>query len=127
MTYYELKNIHAALNELMTTPTTAAYALIRNIQKVTVVLTEVEAAVKKLQERYAEKNEDGSMKTTKDEKGLETIVVADDQKEALRLDYEEVLKEQHDIAFIKFSGSKLETSSIAPAVLAPLLDTIITD
>lgn len=117
----ELANINGALAALskIQLPVTAAFAVARSITETTRVMEAFDKVRMDLVKQHAEKDEEGEPRTENDE-----YVMLD--RPAFDADFDILLAQETEIVFPSITEKDLQGITLAPAILVPLLGTMIT-
>lgn len=125
VTNKQLLEISGALNIMSRKDTPAWYQIGRNLKRIEKPLEDLYKAKESIFQKLAEKDEKGHIVYTDDTK-RQVKFAEGNEKEAETL-WSELQKETTEIDFYTFSFEKFEGEKLNPAILAPLLDVIITD
>ena len=117
----ELANINGALAALskIQLPVTAAFAVARSITETTRVMEAFDKVRMDLVKQHAEKDDEGEPRTENDE-----YVMLD--RPAFDADFDILLAQETEIVFPSITEKDLQGITLAPAILVPLLGTMIT-
>jgi hypothetical protein len=120
----ELIMVDRALAYLSGENTKAWYPIARNIQKIAQPLKDLEEAQKGVYEKLCDKNEDGSVKPKKLDNGNEVMTFEDNAEELEKVMFE-LLEEEVDVDFYRFSYEKFGDCQLDSIKIQPLMDKVI--
>lgn len=142
-TYSELLNLRRALATIADRPSTIAYAVARNLQRIDAIVKGIEKIREDLIDRFAERDADGRrvMFVVDGETGREIgpyedntkvspghivmVRIAEAHREAFHASVAELDAEHHAFEPYTIDAEKIDGMTIEPWIVQTLLDTII--